>query len=436
MKIKPLFLFVALINISFVSCMNNNTTTQINTDLSTVIETQNTTLTTYTPETLTTTNEDITFNIFFETNGGSLDPYIIENLNPSDVVNLPTPSKTGYIFCGWFYSTDDDVIVNEITIGNSDVTLYADWGSIGLDYQLINNDTEYEVSIGDIEDTASISIPKFYQNIRVTRIANQGFAFVENMKEIVIPNTITEIGAGAFLKAFDLQKVSIPSSIEIIGSTAFRDCQSLEAFNVSQDSLFFKSIDGILYNHDQSILIRYPQSKNNTEFIIPLSVSTVREDAFANNRYLTSITITENVTTINDHAFYNCTSLINIDIPDNVTSVGIYLFRESSVQEVTIGSGLTTISSYMFSGCYELEAITIPSSIENIGYAAFEYCSKLTSVIISKPGSSGLISGSLFMFNNTNLQLKIYFLDENTIELYENESYWSSYKSRFEVLDS
>ncbi|PKK95539.1 MAG: hypothetical protein CVV60_00930 [Tenericutes bacterium HGW-Tenericutes-5] len=256
------------------------------------------------------------------------------------------------------------------------------------------------------------------------------------MEEIIIPNTIVEIGNGAFLNAYDLQSLTIPASVVTIGNTAFRACYSLEFFSVNEDSSYFSSVDGVLYNEDQSILIRYPQAKTTTEFIIPLSVVIVREDAFANNFFLSSIIITENVTTLNDHAFYNCSSLTSMIIPDNVTSIGIYLFRESAIQDVTLGAGLSEISSYMFYSCNQLETIIIPDNIDSIGYAAFDGCSSLTSIIITRPSSSGLITGAVFMFINTNLQLKIYFPDQGTLDLYKLETYWSSYKEKFEVYSS
>jgi uncharacterized repeat protein (TIGR02543 family) len=458
MKSKSLFLLGFIITFLFVACSGNTTiqnsttaTTELpNSSETTLIPTSNettltTSITTYEPttaESITTssttteditTTESLTYNVFLETNGGILDSYTIDNLQENDVVTLPIPTREGYIFCGWYLSIDSDMPIEEATITSSDITFYADWASEGLSYELINDDTEYEVSIGDVESLTSVSIPKFYQGIKVTRIANQGFAYVEMMNEIILPNTIVEIGNGAFLNAYDLQNLVIPASVEIIGNTAFRGCYSLEFFSVSEVSPFLSSVDGVLYNEDQSVLIRYPQAKITTEFIIPLSVVIVREDAFGNNHYLSSIIITENVTTLNDHAFYNCTALTSMTIPDNVTSVGIYLFRESAIQEVTLGAGLSAISSYMFYNCYQLETIIIPDNINSIGYAAFDSCSSLTSIIITRPSSSGLITGAVFMFINTNLQLKIYFPDQGTLDLYKLETYWSSYKEKFEV---
>ena len=460
MKSKPLFLLGFIITFLFVACSGNTTvqnssttadlpdtseTTIIATTNENTITTSITTQASTTTELITTsptTTEEITtavilnYSVILETYGGLLDSYIIENLQQNDIVTLPIPNKDGYVFCGWYLSINSDVSIEEVTITDSDITLHADWASEGLYYELINDDTEYEVSIGDVENLTSVSIPKFYQGKRVTRIAFQGFAYVETMEEIIIPNTIVEIGNGAFLNAYDLQYISIPDSVETIGNTAFRGCYSLEYFSVSENSLHLSSVDGVLFNKNQTVLIRYPQAKTNTEFIIPTSVIAVREDAFGNNYFLTSIIITENVTTLSDHAFYNCTALISMTIPDNVTTVGIYLFRESGIQEVSLGAGLSEISSYMFYSCNQLESITIPDNINSIGYAAFDGCSNLTSIIITRPASSGFITGAVFMFVNTNLQLKIYFPDQGTLDLYKLETYWSSYKEKFEVYNS
>ena len=80
---------------------------------------------------------------------------------------------------------------------------------------------------------------------------------------IIIPNSVTSIGDGAFYEHVSLTSITIPNSVTSIGDAAFSGCSSL-----------------------------------------------------------TSITIPNSVTSIGEHAFRSCSSLTSVTIPDSVTSIG------------------------------------------------------------------------------------------------------------------
>ena len=79
--------------------------------------------------------------------------------------------------------------------------------------------------------------------------------------------------------------------------------------------------------------------------------------------HVKSITLPVSVTSIGNDAFSCCSSLESITIPDSVTSIG----------------------NYAFNGCSSLESITIPGSVTSIGNYAFNACSSLESVTFSDP---------------------------------------------------
>ena len=112
-------------------------------------------------------------------------------------------------------------------------------GTPGLEFKLINNDTEYEVSGGTAYFETHIVIPDTYNGKPVTKIAdavkaghpNQlfagGFAEFYSMISISIPNSITVIGNAAFANCFFLTDIIIPNSVVKIGSEAFINCMKL-----------------------------------------------------------------------------------------------------------------------------------------------------------------------------------------------------------------
>ena len=117
------------------------------------------------------------------------------------------------------------------------------------------------------------------------------------------------------------------------------------------------------------------------EIVLPQSVTSIENDAFASCAELKSVKIGSGVTKIGDLAFVNCTSLTSIEIPDNVTSVGAQSFQAcESLKEATLGKGLASISSCMFQVCSGLEKIVIPAEVESIEAYAFGDCTKLADV--------------------------------------------------------
>ena len=181
----------------------------------------------------------------------------------------------------------------------------------------------------------------------------------QEIKDLVIPNSVTSIGGYAFSGCSSLTSVTIPNSVTSIGNWAFYDCSSL------------------------------------TSIIIPNSVTSIEESAFRGCSSLTSITIPNSVTSIGDQAFHYCSSLTSITIPNSVTSIGEWAFANcSSLTSVTIPNSVTSIGSSAFFGCSGLTSITIPNSVTSIGSSAFFGCSGLTSITI--PNSVTSIGDNAF----------------------------------------
>ena len=141
------------------------------------------------------------------------------------------------------------------------------------------------------------------------------------IESIVIPDSVTSIGASAFNGCTSLTNIIIPDSVTSIGSGAFSVCTSLENI-IIPDSV--TSIEGSgLFNPGPFVgctsLKNISISKNITQ--IPYS--------FASScTALESVVIPDGVTTIGDSAFYKCTSLDGIVIPSSVTSIGSFSFKD------------------------------------------------------------------------------------------------------------
>ena len=241
---------------------------------------------------------------------------------------------------------------------------------------------------------------------------------------VVIPSevdgkSVTSI-YGAFSDCSSLTSITIPDSVTSIGYWYFDSCENLNEINVNLDNKNYKSVNGVLFNKDKTTLLRYPCGKNDKNYIIPDSVTSIEYESFERCTNLTSITIPNSVTEIDSRAFSGCTSLASITIPNSVTSIGSSAFDGcSSLTEIkveignlnyvsvngvlynknkttilcypagkkdknyTIIDGVTSINGCAFENCKSLTSIAIPNSVTSIGGSAFYDCTSLASITIS-----------------------------------------------------
>ena len=191
-----------------------------------------------------------------------------------------------------------------------------------------------------------------------------------NGGHVSIPNSVTEIGDGAFRCCYNLSSVSIPDSVTKIGDAVFSACYNLTSVSIPESVT--KISNGA-----------FSECSNLTSVSIPDSVTEIGKWAFRCCYNLSSVSIPDSVTKIGDEAFYHCDSLTNVSIPDSVTKIGSGVFEAcKNLSSVSIPNSVTEISAGMFSFCYNLSNVSIPDSVTKIGGSAFMYCESLTSVCI------------------------------------------------------
>ena len=217
-------------------------------------------------------------------------------------------------------------------------------------------------------------------------------------KNTIIPNSVTRIGEYAFHSCSGLTSIEIPNSVIDIGATAFNGCSGLTSIIVSTNNMHYCSVDGVLFNKEQTNIIHYPRGYHIAEYVIPNSVTSIGSWAFSSCTDLTSVTIPNSVTSIGDWAFADCSGLTSIEIPNSVTSIGNCAFADcSGLTSVTIPNSVTSIGYSAFEDCSGLTSIEIPNSVASIGYNAFHFCSRLKQVFF-QGNSIDTISRSAFSY--------------------------------------
>ena len=211
-----------------------------------------------------------------------------------------------------------------------------------------------EYAFSNCTSLTSITIPE-----GVTSIRSYAFDYCKGLKSVIIPSSVTSIdlcafsdcwsltsvtfaegvtsiGISAFQYCTSLTSITIPSSVTSIDDRAFYKCENLTTINVDTSNKYYKSIDGNLYSKDGKKLVQYAIGKTATSFVIPSSVTSLGDYAFADCRSLTSITIPSGVTGSIIETFIRCSGLTSITIPAGVTYISSYAFdRCTSLKSVT-----------------------------------------------------------------------------------------------------
>ena len=195
----------------------------------------------------------------------------------------------------------------------------------------------------------------------VTYIGADAFRSCSQLTAITIPEFVTYIGDGAFGGCNSITNISIPASVSHIGSQAFTNMQSLVSITVDVGNTKYHAQDNCLIETVTNTLIA---SCGTT---IPSGVVIIASYASSGNKNLTSITIPATVQEIQSYAFNSCTNLTEI------------LFESNSQ--------LQTIGEQAFASCSKLTSIALPASVTSIGSNAFNGCLSLQSIEMQNNGN-------------------------------------------------
>ncbi|MBR5644656.1 MAG: leucine-rich repeat domain-containing protein [Salinivirgaceae bacterium] len=279
---------------------------------------------------------------------------------------------------------------------------WADDFTIGNLKYTITDAEKHEVSVGTNKNNKPVGdlvIPAEVENegvkYAVTSIRNFAFAICISLTSVTIPNSVTIIGESAFRYCTGLTTVTIPNSVTSIGDNAFGLVKNIvysgNAEGRPWGALNVNAIpdeNGFIYSDaEKTNLTAYVGVEK--EVIIPNTVTSIRNYAFAGCSSLTSIVIGDSVTRIGNWAFSDCRSLTSVTIPESVTSIGENAFHNCiGLTTVTIPNSVNYIDASAFYGCSGLTTMTIPNSVYHIDGRVFYGCSGLTSVTIPESVTS------------------------------------------------
>lgn len=141
----------------------------------------------------------------------------------------------------------------------------------------------------------------------------------EGATQVIIPDSVREISNQAFYQCHNISRIILPKSIEEENDLHWGE---FEEILVDSDNPYLASEDGVLYDKDKTVLIKYPCKRKNERFVVPDSVEMIGFGAFDGCSYLKEIIIPDGVECILEHAFEGCSSLGSLRIPEKCTYLG------------------------------------------------------------------------------------------------------------------
>ncbi|MDE7361606.1 MAG: leucine-rich repeat domain-containing protein [Oscillospiraceae bacterium] len=211
----------------------------------------------------------------------------------------------------------------------------------------------------DKRDT-SYSIPS-----TVIKVGDYCFAGAYWIESVVIPDSVKQLGGGAFEDCSNLIEINIPSSVEEI-HTMFVYQSGVSCINVDPKNPHFRSVDGVLFTADLKTLISYPPMNAAEEYSVPDGTECILFDAFARSKNLKKVTIPHSVSELGGEVFRSCESLLSVEIMGKITEIkGFTFHRCGALETVTIPSSVTEIWSSAFHGCYSLKTVNYAGTQED-----------------------------------------------------------------------
>ncbi len=247
-----------------------------------------------------------------------------------------------------------------------------------FEYVLGTND---EIEITGLKDKnlKKVVIPTAIDRNPVTKIASNAFKNANNIKELIIPDSVKTIELGAFTGVSNLEKITMP----FVG----KDKKPFLPPEFEYHLGYIFGAESYLNSYEADVFY----IPNSLKEVVLTDTLLVGRHAFDKANSVEHITLPDTLQIISDYAFYRAGGLKEITIPSSVTSIGLFAFASTpSLEKIVFepNSSVTKIEAGAFMEIPKLTTLIIPETVTKLGDFAFEDSNSLTvfTNVYSKPG--------------------------------------------------
>lgn len=215
-------------------------------------------------------------------------------------------------------------------------------------------------------NSKELKVPEQYEELPVVAIAAKAFAGLNAVEQVVLPDSLEEVGPQAFANCKNLRKVRMGRGIQTLRSGCFEGCSNL------------------------------------VDVEMPNGLGQIMRAAFRNCTVLDSIVLPESLEVLNRETFSGCASLRSVNVSVGLKRIGTEAFKDcrnleeiffysqrgisdvrvtdKTLRETTLPTFVEYIGPRAFAGCRSLTSLDIPYGVRKINESSFQGCSNLQNV--------------------------------------------------------
>ena len=228
-----------------------------------------------------------------------------------------------------------------------------------------------------------------------------------------LPDTITQIAARAFQQCHRIPRMQLPApdparnvpGLQRIGPMAFMNCRNLQSINLP-DSIteigrgafkYCTRLTQLVFPTNMQFFAILPETcemcTGLTHVVIPHTNQTIGMYAFGSCFSLTHVQLGNNLVRISNDAFSQCTRLRYIgagpngngtnNLPTTLHVLGVNCFIGcTALETITLPNAVTTIPDSAFENCFHLRTVNLGVRVHTIQSRAFADCTELRRVVL------------------------------------------------------
>ena len=214
------------------------------------------------------------------------------------------------------------------------------------------------------------------------------FAYqLKALEEVIFEGEIESIGSNAFGGCEKLESVEL-GKVKSMGKGVFINCPSLKSLKIEGDENLVLSSDTVA-----SWGTNWPGAAPLETF--ELGAGTINFNLNGKKDTLKEVKLGDGVKDIPNYFLSGCTKLETLEIGNGITKIENHAFEHTNITSITIPDSVTAIGEQAFNGCTSLTEVNISknSKLETIGDGAF-YDTRVLKMYL--PGGVKTLGGSAF----------------------------------------